>query len=115
MKRTLVHLFITLALATGLSATPTTLEPQPAAAATMLAGSTFGTLAERNAYVRCVAPATEVSLSLRVRLLTYAGRALEGIRADVPAWKVTRTLRIEYRLTAAEASRVYWCVVKVWG
>lgn len=77
--------------------------------------ATFGTLAQRNAYISCVAPGTEVSYTLRVNLLRYAGRALEGIRAHVPASKVTAVLRTEFHLTATEASRVYWCTVRVWG
>lgn len=79
------------------------------------AGAPMGTLAQRNAYVRCVAPATEVSYTLRVRLLSYASKALEGIRARVPAATVTAGLRKLYHLTVTEASRVYWCTVRVWG
>jgi len=96
----------------GRTAQPAAVEVAEQAAT---ATASFGTRAERDAYIRCVAPSTEVSLTLRVKLLTYAGRALEGIRAGVPASKVTAVLRAEYHLTTTEASKVYWCTVRVWG
>lgn len=106
----------TLTAATLLLAPTAAVVAVPAATTTATAtAASYGTLAERNAYVRCVAPSTGVTLNLRIRLLSFSAKALEGIRAGVPAPLVTATLRSRYGLTTAEASRVYWCTVRVWG
>lgn len=92
-----------------------TASPAGAETATVASSTSFGTLAQRNAYISCVAPGTEVGYTLRVKLLTYAGKALEGIRAGVPSSTITAGLRAQYHITSAEASKVYWCTLKVFA
>lgn len=69
------------------------------------------TLADRNAYIRCVAPNTEITQHQRERLLGIAYRALEGYRAHVPSRTLIPRLAIQYHLTYREAEKVYYCAV----
>lgn len=110
MKHTLARTLIAASLAFA-GTTGAVAVAAPATAST----AEFGTLAQRNAYISCVAPGTEVSPTLRIKLLNYAMKALEGIRANVPAATVTASLRRIYGLSSTEASKVYWCTKKVWG
>lgn len=75
----------------------------------------MGTRAQRDAYIKCVAPGTELTPALRTKLLRIAGKALEGIRAKVPAKTVVTGLARLYKITRPEASRAYWCTRRVWA
>jgi hypothetical protein len=72
------------------------------------------TLAERNAYISCVAPGTEVGYSLRIKLLSAGYRALEGLRAGVPYSDIVVVLKREYGFTSTEAWTVLSCAKKTW-
>jgi hypothetical protein len=78
------------------------------------AAAPIGTPAERNRYIRCVAPGTEVTYTLRVRLLRYAGTALFYLgngNSRATTWR--KLVRI-YGLTSWEAQRVTVCADIVW-
>lgn len=82
---------------------------------TAVAAADFGTLAQRNAYIRCVAPSSGVTLKQRILMLNVAQKALEGIRGGVPSSTVIISLDRLYPITREEARKAYWCTMKVWG
>lgn len=118
MLRTLLAAAVTAAALLA----PVATAPAPAPATTVqvvtAATSSFGTLAQRNRYIGCVAPGTEVGYTLRVNLLRAAARALEGIRAGVPDSRIVRTLQREFpqlSLTSREGLRIVVCTRIVWA
>jgi hypothetical protein len=78
-------------------------------ASSAAAASNGTTLAQRNAYISCVAPSQGMTMTQRINALSVGFKVLEGLTAGVPKVTLVSGIKKQYRLSSSEAWSAYYC------